>query len=410
MAVSRKRASSPWGILGAAVTAQTAVSLTEQGVPTLTGFIKEDLALSAAVAGLLTASMSVGKMLGGYPAGSAVDRLGERRVLFVGALGTGVLVAAAAGAPIVLLVVLLVVAGVCAATPTPAGSKIVLVAFPISRRGLAMGLRQSAIPLGGLLAALTLPWAANEWGWRASLALAGAVTVAGAIVAFAAAGVETRDERRVQAAAARKESRGLLSFARDRDIALLTLWGMLLVGGQFVIIAFLPVAVHEGGRISLPAAVLLVAIAQAGGIAGRIAWGLLADRLRRRRPVMLAITVTGIASAALLAVLPERSSFAEFSVAAFLAGVSVIGWQGVWMTSISEFAGAGLAGSVTGFGLMFVWGASAWSPPLYGLVADVTGSYRVMWLALAAALIVSLIPVLLGREPDQVDMSIMSDI
>jgi cyanate permease len=59
---------------------------------------------------------------------------------------------------------------------------------------------------------------------------------------------------------------------------------------------------------------------------------------------------------------------------------------------------------------MFVWGASAWSPPLYGLVADVTGSYRVMWLALAAALIVSLIPVLLGREPDQVDMSIMSDI
>jgi len=55
MAVSRKRASSPWGILGAAVTAQTAVSLTEQGVPTLTGFIKEDLALSAAVAGLLTA-------------------------------------------------------------------------------------------------------------------------------------------------------------------------------------------------------------------------------------------------------------------------------------------------------------------------------------------------------------------
>jgi cyanate permease len=38
------------------------------------------------------------------------------------------------------------------------------------------------------------------------------------------------------------------------------------------------------------------------------------------------------------------------------------------------------------------------SPPLYGLVADVAGSYRAIWAALACVLLVALVPALLLRE------------
>ena len=66
-----------WGVLGAALLSQTGVSVTEQGIPTLTGFIKDDLGVSAATAGLVISSFTAGRVLGSYTAGVAADRLGS---------------------------------------------------------------------------------------------------------------------------------------------------------------------------------------------------------------------------------------------------------------------------------------------------------------------------------------------
>ncbi|MGH3343528.1 MAG: MFS transporter, partial [Carbonactinosporaceae bacterium] len=143
------RSPRPWTALVAALTAQTAVSVSEQGAPTIVGFIKHDLALSAGAAGALVAAIPAGRVLGSYAAGRAADSLGERVVLVVGASVMGLFVGLSALAPLAGLVVLLVVAGAFAGTATPAGSKLVLVSFPLRRRGLAMGIRQTGVPLGG---------------------------------------------------------------------------------------------------------------------------------------------------------------------------------------------------------------------------------------------------------------------
>ena len=79
---------SPWTILGLAVGMQFGVSLIDQGVITLTGFIKLDLGLSAFVTGLVVASFGLGRIAGAYAAGVAADRLGEQRTLLVGGLAT----------------------------------------------------------------------------------------------------------------------------------------------------------------------------------------------------------------------------------------------------------------------------------------------------------------------------------
>lgn len=388
-------------MLGAAVIAQSAVSITDQGVPTLTAFVKNDLGLTAAVAGLLVAAFPAGKALGSYASGAAVDRIGERFVLAAGAAICGVIVMLASPAPFLGLLVLLIAAGIFGSSATPAGGKLVLVNFSDARRGLAMGIRQTGIPIGGLLAALLLPWLAGGWGWHVGILVAGALSLAGAALAVAMAGVESPAQRR-RTAGARRQHPPAGRLRHDRDLLLLIAWACLMVGGQYVVIAFLPVYMHAQQGISRPvAALVFVAIAQIAAIIGRIAWGVMSDRLfrGRRRPLLFVISAVGVACFALLGALPGDAPLVLFGVCAFLAGLSVIGWQGIFITAISEIAGPLRAGAATGFGLTFVSIAITAAPPLYGLIADLAGGFRLMWLAIGAVVLLSFVPAALVGEP-----------
>ena len=134
--------------------------------------------MSAGVAGLIVACFPLGRVLGSYVAGVAADRLGERRVLLFGGLSCGVLSWLAAASPVLVLALLFVVAGAFSAAATPAGGRMVMAAFPPRRHGLALGVRQTGIPLGGLIATATLPSLAHAAGWRWALVAAGALTAA----------------------------------------------------------------------------------------------------------------------------------------------------------------------------------------------------------------------------------------
>ncbi|MGH3342111.1 MAG: MFS transporter, partial [Carbonactinosporaceae bacterium] len=234
----------------------------------------------------------------------------------------------------------------------------------------------------------------------AALLAGGALTLAGGAAVLAIGGVESPTQRRADTDGLPRPAAGP-PLSRDRDILLLTLWGCMLVSGQYVLIAFLPVYLHEIGRTSLPAAVLFVAIAQVGAIAGRVLWGVSSDRLfsGRRRPLLLGITLVGCAAFVLLGVLPAGIPLAVFGVAAFLGGASVIGWQGIFVMSLGELAGPLRAGTATGFSLTFTSVSIAVAPPAYGLLADLTGGFQVMWITLAAGVGLALVPALLVREP-----------
>lgn len=382
--------------------AQTAVSVTDQGVPTLAGFVKQDLGLSAALAGVLVAAFPAGKALGSYASGRAVDAIGERTVLAAGAVACGALVALATPAPWALLVVLLAAAGIFGSSCTPAGGKLVLVAFSRRRRSLAMGIRQTGIPLGGLVAALLLPWLAATAGWRAGILVAGALGVVGGIVTALVAGLESTSER--ADAARRRDELPAAGLRHDRDLLLMIAWACLMVGGQYVVLSFLPIYVDQRHDEPLAlVALVLVATAQVGAVVGRIGWGMAADRLLggRQRPLLLAIPAVGVVAFALLVVLPGDAPLAAFAAAAFLSGLSVIGWQGVFITSVGEIAGPLRAGAATGFGLTFVSVTITASPPLYGLIADVTGTFRTTWLLVGVVVLIAFVPAALVREPSR---------
>jgi MFS family permease len=382
-----------WSVLGLAVVAQVGFSITEQGIPVLTGFIKNDLGVSAAAAGLVVACFPLGRIGGSYAAGIAADRLGERLVLLVGGILTGALVALAAATPLVALCGLLIVAGAASSTATPAGGKLVLTAFPPHRHGLALGVRQTGIPLGGLVATAALPSIAYAAGWRWALVVAGALTALFVLPLLRVDGERPTDV----------PARGSLpSPGRDRNVRLLTLWGCMIIVGQYSLLAFLALDVHDATGRSLASASLLVVAAQMAGIAGRLLWGALSDRAvaSGRKPVLLVLTGTALASALALYAVPRSAPFGALIAVALFAGLALVGFQGLWITMLAEAAPPDRVGATTGCAITFVTCAVTLTPPLFGLVADLAGTYRAIWAVLAALLTLAFVPASLLHEPN----------
>jgi predicted MFS family arabinose efflux permease len=368
-------------ILVAAVVAQVGFSFLEQGIPSLTVFVKNDLGLSAAEAGAIVSIVGVGRLSGFYLAGRAVDLHGERRVLYGGAVAAGMLAALAVAFPFVPMLTVLFVAGAFLATATPAGGKLVYTAFAPDRRGIAMGIRQAAVPLGGLAAAAALPLVAHDLGWRPSFVVAGAVPCVGALIAFSVAGLGPRV--RATGRGARPSTRGILR----RDVRLWTVWATAMVGSQYVVLTFFAVDVRDRAHEPERTAALLLLVVQAGGVVGRVAWGWLADRLPRARlrALPVAMSLLSVATTGALALLPV-DGLVLFAALGFLLGLSINSWQGIWMTRLTEMVGVASAGTATGVVLTIM--ALGWIvfTPAFGAIADASSSYAVMWGVLAVVL------------------------
>jgi MFS family permease len=373
--------------LVAATFAQSASMVSDQGIPVLLPFIKHDLNLSLPAAALLVTIMGAGRLIASLPVGQLVDRIGSRAVLggtcIVLAL---ILVLASLAHSLPVLAVLLIAAGAATAGTTSAGAALVAQAFG-SRRGLAMGIRQSGVPLGGLIGALLLPWIAETSSWHWAIAVSAAIAGAGAVVVYAL--TTKTDEVKPD----RPAMSLILSMVRSRPLLALFLWGGVFVVGQYSFITL--IAVQEGG---LGLGVLMVTFAQLGGALGRPAWGLFSDLIgRRRRACMLLISGAAVASCLVVGRVQPSAGPWLLGVFAFAFGVALIGWQGLWATSIAEIAGPGQAGTALGFGQMFIQVGIIGGPAALALIAETGGGFTLAWTVLAGALLLASTPLVLIR-------------
>jgi len=145
-------------VLAAGTAAQTSYSAVLIGLPVLGPALRDHYGLSLVEVGVVFDSVWIGGMLTLLPWGLLADRVGERLVLSSGlALCAAALVGAAYASSFAVLFVVLGLAGAAGASVNAASGRAVMIWFPAAERGLALGVRQTAIPLGGLIAALVLP-------------------------------------------------------------------------------------------------------------------------------------------------------------------------------------------------------------------------------------------------------------
>lgn len=375
-----------WRILTAAVLVQLTASVITMGLPVLVPFVRTDLHLTLAEAGLFVGIPAFGSLLALFVIGWAVDRLGDRAVLVAGAFLGGLAVIASSFAPgFVVLLLMLAVAGVGTASPTPAGSTAVLHEFTRRQRGTAMSLRQAAVPLGGALGALTLAPLAASLGWRPALMLAGVGAVAGGVACL----LIFPPERRLHAAAPVPEGvGGGVRRLFNRDLGLASMYAMLMCAGQFSLVSYVVLYLNQGWALPIVTGAVLLAGLQLMGAGGRLGWGWVSDRLfdGSRTGVLVIVGITASLGMLVLGWLPPATPLWVVIVVVMIAGVAVIGWSGVYFTLLIETAGPGYQGRSVALGMTLNQPGILLGPWLFGLIADLTHSYRPSWTLLAAAL------------------------
>src|SRR5581483_6620134 len=175
-----------WVILAAGTLAQASFSALSVGLPALAPALRSHYRLSLGETGVVLGAVGIGMLFTLLPWGFLADRINEQLVIAVGlVLAAGSLVFAGSTTAYGPLVGALVAAGAFGASVNAASGRAVMGWFPADQRGLALGVRQTAIPIGGAAAAAALPWLADAGGTKLAFVVLGCSCLAGAVVALA---------------------------------------------------------------------------------------------------------------------------------------------------------------------------------------------------------------------------------
>jgi sugar phosphate permease len=329
-------------VLGVGFFAQAAFAAALFAFAVLSPALAEEFDVGLGALGLALAASSGGMTLTLLGWGLLTDRVGERAVISIGLSGAAVLLAAAATVESFwLLVALVTLAGMVGAAVNAATGRAVMSWFPASERGLALGIRQTAVPVGGGLGALVLPTLESRFGLSAAfLALA-----IGCGLAALAAFVWLRE-----APAFPEESIAghVGSPLRDRRLWQLAAGSTLLVSVQIALTGFVVLYLHEERGLSPGAAGAVLAAINVAGAALRIGLGSLSDRIGSRLRPLRRLSLALAAAMALAAVLTEAPD-AVVVAALVLGGALAVGWNGLSFTATAELAGRERSGAALGF-------------------------------------------------------------
>jgi len=368
-----------WAVLGLATFMQVGVSLPQQTPAAIGPVLTHALGLSRTELGLLTSAIWGGMLIGMLPFGMLVDRYGERSMLLAGGtLLAGFLLLASRAGGFRPLFLALVPAAIGASAASPGGTRAVAAWFEPHLRGTAMGIRQTGVTAAGVLAAVALPPIAIAFGWRAALVTV-AVTALVGVLAFALLYREPRAEARTA-----RRPLDVRVLARSRTWVAATAYGWVFMGALGSVVAYLAVSLNQDAGLSPVRAGLLLALLQVGGIAGRLGFGVLSDRLGSRGRVMSLAGALAVLSCLAMGALGHGAAGGPvLAVLAFLLGLSCMGWNALYITLTAEVVPVQQAATAVGAGTTITFVGMFAVPPVFGLIADHTGSYAWSWTALA---------------------------
>jgi sugar phosphate permease len=248
---------------------------------------------------------------------------------------------------------------------------------------IVFSLKQTGVPLGGVLAGALVPPLLLWGGTRSALLATAAANLACVVLAQPLRTALDQDRQPRHSLAFTSLARPMRLVLADRSLRRLAAFSFVFSAVQLCLAGYIVTYLHAALGYSLVAAGVALATAQVGGVIGRVLWGYIADRwldARRMLATLAALmALCSAAAAALDASVPLP--LVLLLMAAF--GASATGWNGVYLAEVARLAPAGMASAATGGSLAVTFLGVVLGPTLFGGVAGLFDSYRVAFLALA---------------------------
>ena len=373
---------SNWLPLLATLFIQAMVAMALLTLPVMAPVAAKALEVSPALVGVYVAITYAGAMFASLTSGTTVSRLGPIRVSQLGLMlcALGLCLCAVPWLPAIGLGALLI--GLGYGPITPASSQILARTTPPAQMALVFSIKQTGVPVGAMMAGAIVPSLMLGIDWQWSL-----VVVAVACVVSAALSQPLRealDDLR-QASLTFQMSTlttPLRMVLGHRALSTMAACSFMFSMVQMSLTTYLVTYLHDDLAYGMVSAGLLLSVTQMGGIGGRIAWGLVADRWlgAQKTLALLAILMASSALATAL-LLPTLPLWGIWSVL-LVFGASAIGWNGVYLAEVARQAPEGKASVATGGTLTFTFLGVVIGPPLFGALSSAFGTYRAGFLAL----------------------------
>lgn len=359
-----------------------------------------DLGIAARDVGGFTVILFFAASISAVGGGALVADVGPIRTtqfcLLAGAVG--IAMTATASLPLAALGGLIV--GLGYGPMTPASSHM-LARVTLDRwRPFVFSLKQTGVPLGGMLAGAAVPALVAGFGWRGAALMVAAVSLC---LAVALQPLRTRLDGARQG---RGHTLGPVftdaarAVRRNPRLRALGFTSLLYSAMQLSLGAYLVTFLVEEAGFSLLIAGLVLSIAQGAGVAGRLVWGALAGRMISARRLLAVLGLVMAAAALAIGQVGTDWPFALIAAVAAVFGASAVGWNGLYLAEIVRVTSPAEAARATGAVLFFTFGGMALGPAVFAGIAAAS-NYTAAFAAVALAVLMQALFLLMPERPSQ---------
>jgi MFS family permease len=353
--------------------------------PVLAPVAQAEVGVPASTVGVVTSLIFAAATVAALLSGSPIARLGALRVSQGSLVFCGVGLALMATANTWIIAIGALIVGLGYGVVTPSSSSILAERAPEGLRAFIFSLKQTGVPIGGALAGAIIPSVMLAFGWRVA-ALAAAL----ACVLLALALEPWRKQfegPRALAGELRALSmvaalRLVLSNSRLRELALAS---FAYSGMQSALGSYLVVYLHERVGFGVSAAGFALSVAMVAGIAGRIFWGVVADRMIAPRRLLALLGLAMSLAALLTSAITPAWPTAVVLALSLVFGATAVGWNGVYLAEVARIASARDAATATGASLAMTYAGVVVMPLVFWGIVHASGSYGAAY-AVAGAL------------------------
>ncbi len=373
----------PWMVVAVATLAQMVVAMSNILLPTIAPKLAEALGVSPILIGyqvsLTFGVATLATMIGG----NVVLRYGAARAtqLSIFCCGVGMLLFAIPDVAAIALGSAAI--GMGMGMINPAAAHMLVTYTPPARRNIMFSIKQTGVPVGGVITALTAPGIAVHFGYRWSLVVVG-VLIAGLLVFMQRYRAHWDSDRRGNGGVEKSAFGGVPLVWQRRSLRWVSLVAMIFSGIQRIVLSFTVVYLVAEGGLGLVEAGVMLSVVQVGGSASRICWGWMADRLGSSLTVLMIICIVSLSSTLILVYFDPGWNRALIYLLFFVIGATAVGWNGVFHAEAARLSPPGMASVVAAGTTFFVFAGVLIGPAAFAAAYGSVGSYSQTFLMVPA--------------------------
>jgi predicted MFS family arabinose efflux permease len=386
-----------WYVVLSVTAAQTVISMSNIILATIAPKLAEALGVEPVLIGYQTSLMFGAAMMGSMIGATMALRWGSALTsqAGMGLCAAGMFLFALPHVGYIALGSLAV--GASMGLSSPAAAHLLVKYTPAKRSNLMFSIKQTGVPVGGVVTALTAPALAVSVGWQWSLAAIGAFAVV-VLLLFERYRKEWDSDRRPGGSTGGESFGGVPLVWREPSLRWVSLVALLFSAIQRCVVTFTVIYLVAEADYGLIEAGVMLSVLQIGGSIARVCWGWLADRIGSSLTVLTVICVITIASSVALMTLGPGWPKPLVYVLFFIVGTAAVGWNGVYHAEAARLSPPGMVSLVAGGTAFYVFAGVLVGPAAFTVAYEIIGTFSATFGLLVVSSVVAFFLLLFARR------------